>query len=132
MNETGQPMNIKLVVAGIAGFLGVALAAFGAHSLPADMPILRRSAYETAGQFQLIHALLLTVLALAPTTKRLLASYLFTFAGMVLFCGALYVYALTGARGVTIAAPVGGASFMIGWLLLASAGAPPSIFRTRN
>lgn len=128
MIKARQSMSIKLAVAGIVGFFGVALGAFGAHGLPADLPMMRRTAYETAGQFHLIHALLLAVLSFAPASKRLAASYAFVLAGTVLFCGALYVYALTGARSIAFAAPIGGVSFMTGWLLLAAAGAPPSVF----
>lgn len=112
-------MNVRLMIAGIAGFLAVALAAFGAHVLPHSLPALQRHAFETAGHLHLTHALLLALIALAPANRMRNWSFAFVFAGILLFAGSLYVYALTGARLVTMAAPVGGLSFMAGWLLLA-------------
>ena len=43
----------------------------------------------------------------------------FFLAGIVLFSGSLYLLALTGARGLGIVTPFGGAAFLIGWILLA-------------
>lgn len=116
-------MRLKLVLAGIAGFLAVALAAFGAHALPDSLPDTRREAFESAGRFHLAHAVLLAGLALAPSNRTRTWAFFCVLAGTVLFCGALYAYALTGASAVTMAAPVGGVSFMAGWLLLAFSGA---------
>jgi uncharacterized membrane protein YgdD (TMEM256/DUF423 family) len=116
-------MNVKLMIAGVAGFVAVALAAFGAHGLPHNLPALQRHAFETAGQLHLAHALLLSLIALAPASRMRNWSFAFVFAGILLFAGSLYIYALTGARMVTIAAPVGGLSLMAGWLLLAVSGA---------
>lgn len=116
-------MNVKLAIAGVAGFLAVALAAFGAHALPHSLAAVQRHAFETAGHFHLAHALLLALLALAPATRMRNWAFGFVLAGILLFAGSLYFYALTGARLVTIAAPVGGLSFMAGWLLLAFSGA---------
>lgn len=116
-------MNFRLILAGIAGFLAVALAAFGAHALPHSLPDIRRHAFETAGHFHLAHALLLALIALAPANRVRSWSFGFVLAGILLFAGSLYFYALSGARLVTFAAPVGGLSFMAGWLLLAVSGA---------
>ena len=39
----------------------------------------------------------------------------FFLAGIVLFCGSLYVFALTGNHALIFATPLGGTAFMIGW-----------------
>jgi uncharacterized membrane protein YgdD (TMEM256/DUF423 family) len=39
--------------------------------------------------------------------------------GTVLFCGSLYALSFGAARWVGIATPVGGASLIVGWLVLA-------------
>jgi len=119
-------MNIRMIVAGLAGFLAVALAAFGAHGLPDALPAARRDAFDIAAQLHLAHAIFLAGLALAPASARLRWSYLFVLAGMMLFCGALYAFALTGARAAALIAPIGGASFMAGWILFAAAGFSPA------
>lgn len=119
-------MNRRMIVAGLAGFLAVAFAAFGAHGLPDSLPPARRDAFDVAAQFHLAHAIFLAGLALAPTNARLRWSYLFVLAGMILFCGTLYAFALTGARAAALVAPIGGASFMAGWTLFAAAGFSPA------
>ena len=43
-------------------------------------------------------------------------------AGVLLFSGSLYALALTGIRVLGAIAPIGGACFIAGWVLLALAG----------
>lgn len=115
-------MNLRMTIAGVTGFLAVALAAFGAHGLPASLPAAQRHAFDTAAQFHLAHALFLAALSLAPGGRWLRWSYALTLFGVVMFCGALYGFALSGATAVTFVAPIGGLSLMAGWLMFAAAG----------
>lgn len=55
---------------------------------------------------------------LACTKQHKLAVYCFV-AGMVLFSGSLYGYAATGKKWFAMIAPVGGTSYILGWLALA-------------
>ena len=58
-----------------------------------------------------------------PATPRLLAFAGWAFlAGIVLFCGALYLLAIQGPSPLGAVAPVGGMSFMAGWAALAAVG----------
>jgi uncharacterized membrane protein YgdD (TMEM256/DUF423 family) len=41
------------------------------------------------------------------------------FAGIILFSGSLYVLAFTGVKWLGAITPLGGVSFMLGWLMLA-------------
>ncbi len=105
-------------VAAIAGFLAVALGAFGAHGLN---EILARNGtvtiWDTAARYHLLHAVMLFVLA---GRKPLAAGPWWCFlAGIVIFSGSLYLLAATGARWLGAITPVGGISFLAGWLWLA-------------
>ncbi|MEK9704209.1 MAG: DUF423 domain-containing protein, partial [Deltaproteobacteria bacterium] len=43
---------------------------------------------------------------------------IFFIVGSFLFCGSLFTYSLTGLRGVTAMAPIGGVNLILGWLTL--------------
>ncbi|HEX9780882.1 MAG TPA: DUF423 domain-containing protein [bacterium] len=106
---------------------GIALGAFGAHALAKTLAPELRQTYHTAVLYHLVHGLaLVQVGALAawrPGDRALdWAGAAFT-AGIVLFSGSLYLISLTGVRRLGIITPFGGAAFLLGWLLLASAAA---------
>ncbi len=99
------------------GFIAVAMGAVAAHAL-ADPHAAELA--QKASAYQLTHALLLLVLA--PYTGKIFAAARLAIAvGLVFFCGALYVYALTGFEPVIHLVPIGGICFMLGWLLAAYA-----------
>lgn len=116
-------MRPWVVLAGLCGVMAVAFGAYAAHGLAGD-PVAQ-TWVERASQYQLLHALaLLAVDRLAADGRRLAhgAAALFA-AGIVLFCGSLYVRAITGAAfPIPMVTPAGGMSFMAGWLVLAVAG----------
>jgi len=116
-------MRWGVLLAGLNGLMAVAMGAYAAHGLAAE-PHLQTLA-ERASQYQLLHALaLLAADRLAVDGRRLAhaAAALFL-GGLVLFCGSLYVRALTGAPlPLPLATPAGGISFMAGWAVLAMAG----------
>ena len=107
------------------GFLAVALGAFGAHGLKtrlADLPDVARRLdwWETASHYHLGHAVALGVLALASdrVPRRWLArASVAMVVGIVLFCGSLYIMALTGVTGLGAVTPIGGLGFLAGWAL---------------
>lgn len=104
-------------VAALAGFLGVALGAFGAHALEARLEAAGRvDTWKTAVFYHLVHALLL--LALARWDGMAVARWA-TLAGILLFSGSLYALCLTGVRGLGAITPLGGLAFLAGWLWLA-------------
>ena len=108
-------------VAGVCGFAAVALGAFGAHALkPALTALATLEAWNTASLYHLAHSAVLACIALARPTARL--SFWLLVAGIVLFCGSLYVFALTGLKSLAMLAPVGGAGLLAGWLCLACHG----------
>ena len=72
---------------------------------------------EKASLYQLIHAVLLLWLADRQGKIFGLARWVFM-AGIILFCGSLYLKAISGWAEATALAPLGGISLMAGWLLI--------------
>jgi uncharacterized membrane protein YgdD (TMEM256/DUF423 family) len=111
-------------VAAIAGFLAVALGAFGAHGLRARLGLGGGlEIWKTAALYHLIHAVALLAVALAAARLRAPRAVCWLFlAGIVLFSGSLYLLALTGVGTFGAITPVGGAAFLSGWMVLAVTG----------
>ena len=110
-----------------SGALAVALGAFGAHALQPLLDEKLRHTYETAVQYHFYHTLALAFTVLysknqCPPFMRK-AQYFF-FTGLFLFCGSLYTMVLlyvsgfSGWRFLGMITPLGGLSFIVGWLLL--------------
>jgi uncharacterized membrane protein YgdD (TMEM256/DUF423 family) len=111
-----------LVLGALGGLLAVALGAFGAHGLKGMLDAELLHIFEKGVRYQAIHslALLTTGLLLRETSLPSLhhAALAFTL-GILLFSGSLYLLALTGNRSLGMITPLGGLSFLAGWLLLA-------------
>ena len=112
-----------LIATGISGVMAVALGAFGAHALqPLLQETARTDTYQTAVNYHFYHTLLLGALALAhnhlaPRFRNLAVA--FVSAGLIIFCGSLYVLCFTGITWLGAVTPVGGLCFIAGWLTLA-------------
>jgi uncharacterized membrane protein YgdD (TMEM256/DUF423 family) len=98
--------------------LAVALGAFGAHSLK-DLLLRNQTAaiWEKAVFYHFIHAVMMFVLA--GRTPFKLGPWLCFLAGIVFFSGSLYLLALTNLRWLGAVTPIGGISFIVGWVWLA-------------
>ena len=116
-------MRRPLTVAGVAGFLAVALGAFGAHALEDRLPADRLDVWQTAVLYHLVHALALLALAVVPVASRgvVVARWAFA-AGIVLFSGSRYARAASGLRWLGAVTPFGGLAFLAGWAALAAVG----------
>jgi uncharacterized membrane protein YgdD (TMEM256/DUF423 family) len=104
-----------LIVAGILGFLGVALGAFGAHGLKNSLSGEMIEIYKTGVEYQLIHSVVLLALALSTGNSFKISKWFFL-VGIILFSFSLYFYAVTGKLFFAMITPFGGVSFLIGWL----------------
>src|SRR5271169_1239613 len=116
-------MNWSAVAAILLG-LGVMLGAFGAHALRGRLDDYSISVYERAVLYHYVHALGLLIVSILPRIGVLSESAgswvcSLLFAGVLIFCGSLYILALTGARTLGAITPIGGVSFIAAWLLLA-------------
>ncbi|MFZ5623130.1 MAG: DUF423 domain-containing protein [Gemmatimonadota bacterium] len=112
------------VLGSLFALLAVAAGAFGAHALRARLSPQDLAIVETAARYQMYHALGLLAVAWvasrAPSGTASAAGWLFV-AGIATFSGSLYLLTLTGARWLGAITPIGGLSFMVGWLCLALA-----------
>src|SRR4051812_32374895 len=119
---TGRSSGQRFLVFGsiIAG-LGVAAGAFGAHALKEilDAPMLQ--VFETATRYLMYHAFGLCIVSWAidryPEQRLQKSGWLFII-GILLFSGSLYGVSLAGIRWLGAVTPVGGLTFITGWLLL--------------
>jgi uncharacterized membrane protein YgdD (TMEM256/DUF423 family) len=118
-------MSARLAIGGAATFLfiAVALGAFGAHALRSKLAPDLMAVYQTAVQYHFWHALGLLAVGLLllqkPDSGALAAAAWLLVAGLVVFCGSLYLLALTGVRELGAVAPVGGVAFLAAWAALA-------------
>jgi len=123
MNGPEQSSRLFFAVGSVFGFTGVATGAFGAHTLKTQLTVEMLDIFETAVRYQLYHVFALLAAGLAArragfaATPIRIAGWCFII-GTVLFCGSLYVLALTGARWLGAVTPIGGFAFLVGWLAL--------------
>ncbi|HTU65882.1 MAG TPA: DUF423 domain-containing protein [Steroidobacteraceae bacterium] len=108
--------------AAVAGFLGVAFGAFGAHALRAKLSPDMLAVFETGVRYQMFHVVAVFAAAWAAGRWQKpvfgVAGALFL-AGIAVFSGSLYLLALTGERWLGAVTPLGGLALLSGWLLLA-------------
>ena len=115
-----------LLIGALAGFIGVALGAFGAHGLRGRLSADMLTVFETGVRYHMYHAL--AILLTAAVAQRVggwlaaAAGWCFM-AGIVLFSGSLYLLALTGVGTLGAITPLGGLAFLAGWACLALAAA---------
>jgi uncharacterized membrane protein YgdD (TMEM256/DUF423 family) len=120
-----QMSNRNILAAG-AVFMAMAvlLGAFGAHALKNTLAPEMLAVYKTGVEYQIYHALGLLLIGLIGfhlDSKWLKRSGLLLTLGILLFSGSLYVLALTGMKIIGAITPIGGVSFVAGWICLAIA-----------
>jgi uncharacterized membrane protein YgdD (TMEM256/DUF423 family) len=122
--------KLFLMFAAFAGAAAVILGAMLAHTLKTGMPLAALEVYETAVRYQFYHVFAL--LATGILSERFYGSWINRagtcfIAGIVLFCGSLYLISamMTTGSPVPIAlgilTPVGGVGFILGWVFLSIA-----------
>lgn len=112
-----MPNSRAMRIAALAGLVAVALGAVGAHAL---RDVLARNetaaVWEKAVFYHFIHAVMLFFLATRRPIPR--CPWLGFLGGIILFSGSLYLYALTRVHWLVFCTPIGGVSFIIGWVCL--------------
>ena len=116
-----------LITAFVFGALSVIAGAFLAHLLKQKMPQAAIEVYETAVRYQFYHVFALLACGLLtekfPGVQIKRAGICFI-AGIVLFSGSLYLISGLISNGISvplvlgILTPLGGVSFILGWLFL--------------
>jgi uncharacterized membrane protein YgdD (TMEM256/DUF423 family) len=107
--------------------LAVGLGAFGAHALKSVVTPPQLSTFQTAVQYQFFHGMALILVGLLyrqKSSRRLKQAGLAFILGLVFFCGSLYAITLGSftrfdLKWVGAITPLGGISFMVGWVLVA-------------
>ena len=108
-----------IIIAGLFGAAGIALAAAGAHAAP-------RAGLDSAANILLFHAvailggtaLLLQGMLSRPLALIALAAWAL---GTILFSADIALRVFVGQRLFPMAAPTGGTILILGWLVLAAA-----------
>ncbi len=104
--------------------LGIGLGAFGAHGLEGRLSAESLNTFEVGVRYHLIHALsliLVGILADRWNSRATAVAGFLLLAGIVLFSGGIYIWSLSGIRAFVHVVPVGGVSFLAGWIVLAIA-----------
>jgi uncharacterized membrane protein YgdD (TMEM256/DUF423 family) len=137
MNETtnSHPAGHRWIgIGAIFGFLSVGMGAFGAHGLQdylqemsttdPDLAVKRLANWNTAAQYQMYHAIAIVITGLImlqtslASTKLLSAAASCFTVGTLVFSGLLYSLVLLEMPILGAIVPIGGVSFMVGWILL--------------
>ena len=113
-------IRLWLAIAGLGGLSSVAMSALATHLVDdtkaADL-------LQMGALYGMVHAAALIALigfAQGREPRRgaaVVAGWSFG-VGIVLFSGRLFVLALTGARQISWATPIGGTALMLGWIAL--------------
>lgn len=116
-------MNWSLIAAVMLA-LAVVFGAFGAHALKDRLDAYSMGVWEKAVFYHFLHAMGMLVVTILPRTGTFPEGGADTvcwllFIGILLFSGSLYLLALTGTRVLGAITPLGGISFILGWLMLA-------------
>mgnify|MGYP000302890048 FL=1 len=101
--------------------LAVALGAFGAHGLKSQLSTDMLQTYKTGVDYHFYHALgllLIGILAVSFPSELMKWSAILLTAGIILFSGSLYLLAVSGIKWLGAITPIGGLSFIAGWVLL--------------
>lgn len=113
-------IRLWICAGALNGFIAVALGAFAAHLLDERLSAEALGWIETGTRYELFHAVaLLSVAWLVGREVRapiaLAVAGWAILLGTILFCGALYVMAITGITALSAVVPLGGVAFLIGW-----------------
>jgi uncharacterized membrane protein YgdD (TMEM256/DUF423 family) len=115
--------RIARIGAGVLG-MAVGLGAMAAHMLKPILTEAQAANWQTGVLYQILHGLALLIIGLSGVTGRnvRIAVWLFCI-GIVIFSGGLYINALTGFKPLGRVIPLGGMAWIVGWFMLAFAGA---------
>jgi len=121
-----------VVVAGLLGAMGVLMGAMGAHMFAGDLIGERAVFFEKAWRYHMLHVM--AILASAwliwifeyrfdgkGAWSARLAAICFAL-GILLFSGVLYIRAIAGGSPTLPLVPVGGMSFILGWIMITVSG----------
>jgi uncharacterized membrane protein YgdD (TMEM256/DUF423 family) len=122
----------QFILIGVLGSLAVALGALGAHFLKSKIPsgqitIDLLNGFDTGVKYHIYHTLSMLLIVLIKDkypSKYLNLAYTFFLWGIILFSGSLYflctrnLYGAEWLKFLGPITPIGGVSFVLGWLCI--------------
>lgn len=127
MPHTPNSDHRLLATGGLLAGLGVVMGAFSAHLLRDRLAADMLEVVRLGAHYELLHGIAIVAVAGAMShfhRARLRAACWLFIAGIVLFSGSLYALGLTGTGAFGAITPLGGLSFIAGWIMVV-AGAKP-------
>ncbi|WP_298884506.1 DUF423 domain-containing protein [uncultured Polaribacter sp.] len=112
----------NLIFVCVLGLLAIVLGAFGAHALKDTLTVSELSSFETGVRYQMYHVIVLLFINIYngfSKSQKNRISFLF-FLGIFLFSGSIYLIHLTTltANSIWFITPLGGLTFISGWIYL--------------
>ena len=101
--------------------LAIVLGAFGAHALKESLSPEMMKVYQTGVEYQFNNALGLLLIGLIGfqiQSKYIKWSGTLITIGIILFSGSLYILSVSGIHWIGVITPIGGMSFVAGWIFL--------------
>lgn len=114
--------NIIMMISGISGALAVVLGAFASHGLKKKLTPEMVAVFKTGVDYQFYHSFALALVGLSLFALGIDENMYLTLAfacfiiGILLFCGSLYLLALTRKKIFGPITPLGGLFFIAGWM----------------
>ncbi|WP_372655022.1 DUF423 domain-containing protein [Halobacteriovorax sp.] len=112
--------NHKIIAGALLMALAVALGAMGAHAFEKTLSVKNLATFKTGVEYHMLHAFGLIFLGIMDkvfSDRFRIESTLFVL-GIILFSFNCYIYALTEIKVFALLIPVGGVTFIMGWLSL--------------
>lgn len=127
--------DIVLIFGGIYGGLAVIFGAFGAHALKSRFTTEQLKSFETGVKYQMYHALMLIITALAFPFLNLtqqIMGWCFIL-GILLFSFSIYGLTLSASSGKKMkflgpVTPLGGLLLLVGWILFTVQAAKHAVY----
>ncbi|HEX9140459.1 MAG TPA: DUF423 domain-containing protein [Steroidobacteraceae bacterium] len=116
------PARIFLASGALLLAVGTVIGAVAAHALEVSWTADQLAVVHTALLYQFVHSLGLLAIGLLLIqidSAAVRAAGWLVMAGIILFCGSLYLLA-AGLSGAVLATPLGGLLLILGWLVLAA------------
>lgn len=111
-------MNKLLLCGAVLGLISVMMGALGDHALALTPD--KAESLATAIRYNMIYAVLIVALALAPARMKLNIPARVFVVGTIFFSFSIYAALLTGVEKLTYLTPVGGIIIMISWVITAA------------
>lgn len=109
-------MNRLLICGAALGLISVIMGALGDHAF--HLTPEKADSLETAIHYNMIYAVLIVALSIAPKERKFHTPAIVFIIGTVLFSSGIYASLMSGIQEITYLTPIGGLTIMLGWVSL--------------